>query len=104
MLRADMTAKPVTVVARIKATPGKEAQVREELMSLLGPSRKDDGCINYDLHQGSDNAAQFLFHENWVNRELLDQHLKQPHLQQVLAKIGPLLAEPPDITLWEKLG
>jgi quinol monooxygenase YgiN len=99
-----MNAKPVTVVARMKAKPGKEAEVRKELLSLVAPSRKDEGCLNYDLHQGADSAAQFVFYENWVTRELLDQHLKQPHLQQALARLGSLLAEPPDITLWEKIS
>ena len=50
-----MKAESLTVVAQIKAKPGKESQVRQELLSLVAPSRQDDGCLNYDLHQ-----AQFL--------------------------------------------
>jgi quinol monooxygenase YgiN len=99
-----MNAKPVTVVARIKARPGTEAEVRKELLSLLAPSRKDAGCLNYDLHQGAENPALFLFHENWASQAHLDQHLRQPHVQQALGRVGTLVAEPPEITLWEKLG
>lgn len=92
------------MVAQFKAKPGKESLVRQELLSLLAPSRKDAGCLNYDLHQAPDNPALFLFHENWTNKAHLDQHLQKPELQAVLARVGQLVAEPPQIMLWEKVG
>ena len=99
-----MNAKPLTVIAQIKANPGTEHEVRRELLSLVAPSRKDAGCLNYDLHQALDNPALFLFHENWAGKEHLDQHLQKPDLQAVLARVGQLAAEPAQITLWEKIG
>ena len=99
-----MNAKSLTVIAQIKAKPGTEHEVRRELLSLIVPSRKDAGCLNYDLHQALDNPALFVFHENWASKEHLDQHLQKPDLQAVLARVGQLVAEPPQITLWEKIG
>ena len=68
-----MNAKSLTVIAQIKAKPGKEGQVRQELLSLVAPSRKDAGCLNYDLHQALDNPTLFLFHENWTSKAHLDR-------------------------------
>ncbi len=99
-----MNAKTLTVVAHVKAKPGKEAEVRRELLSLVGPSRKDAGCVNYDLHQAVDDPRQFLFHENWTSKQHLDQHLQKPDLQAVLARVSQLVAEPPQITLWENIS
>ena len=99
-----MNANSLTVIAQIKAKPGKEGQVRQELLSLVAPSRKDAGCLNYDLHQALDHPALFLFHENWASQAHLDQHLQKPDLQGVLARVGQMVAEPPQITLWEKIG
>ena len=99
-----MNVKPLTVIAQVKAQSGKENLVRQELLSLVAPSRKDAGCLNYDLHQALDNPALFMFHENWTSKAHLDQHLQQPELQAVLARVGKLTAEPPQITLWEKIG
>ena len=101
---ANMNAKTLTVVAQFKAKPGKESQVRQELLSLVAPSRKDAGCVNYDLHQAQDNPALFLFHENWVSKAHLDAHLQKPALQAVLGRVGQLITEPPQVTLWEKIG
>lgn len=95
---------PLTVVARLQALPGKEAEVKQELLSLISPSRKDDGCLNYDLHQGVDSPGLFIFHENWVSKAHLDRHLAKPDLQAVLGRVGPMLSEPPQITLLERIG
>lgn len=97
-----MPDKPVTVVARIHAKPGMEAQTREALEALLAPTRAEVGCINYDMHTSIDDPAQFMFHENWTSKEALDQHLATPHLQAFMAKESQLLAKPVEITLWEK--
>ena len=99
-----MNATPITVVAQIKAKPGNESQVRLLLLSLVAPSRKDAGCLNYDLHQGTNDPTLFLFHENWTSKAQLDAHLQKPDLQAVLGRVGQLVAEPPQITLWEKIG
>lgn len=100
----DMNSKPLTVTAHVKAQSGKENLVRDALLSLVAPSRKDAGCLSYDLHQAVDNPAAFLFYETWASKALLDAHLQTPHVQPAMAKMGQLVAEPPQITIWEKIG
>ena len=41
-----MTNQQITVVVRIGAKPGLEPRVRQELSGLLGPTRREKGCIN----------------------------------------------------------
>jgi quinol monooxygenase YgiN len=67
-----MNADSLTVTAQIKAKPGNESRVRQELLLLAAPSRKDTGCLNYDLHQALDNHALFLDHENWTSEAHLE--------------------------------
>ena len=98
-----MNNQPLTVVAIVKAQPGKEAEVRRELLSLVAPSRRDVGCLNYNLHQGMDDACLFVFHENWASRDHLDRHLQKPDLQAVLARVGQMVAEPPQILLLNRV-
>lgn len=99
-----MTNKPITVLARMTAKPGKEAALKQELLALVAPSRKDAGCINYDLHQLPDKPAEFMFYENWDSKPLLDAHLATPHLKKFLAKAGDLLAGAPDIAIWDMIS
>jgi quinol monooxygenase YgiN len=94
---------PVTVIAVIRAKSGRENEVRKELTALLGPTRQETGCINYDLHQHSEAADCFMFHENWDTKKDLDRHLTTPHVAAFLGKADELLAEPVDIQLYERV-
>ena len=53
----------VSVFALVKAKPGMEETVKQELLALVGPTLKEEGCLNYELHQSVDNKAWFRFYE-----------------------------------------
>ncbi len=89
----------VTVVARFKAKPGREDDLKKLLLALVVPSRTDEGCISYDLHQGIDERTIFLFYENWRSKELLDKHSATSHVQGFRSQVKDLLAEAPELTL-----
>lgn len=95
-----MDQKKLTVVARVKAKPGKEEEVRKELLALTGPTRSEPGCINYDLHQDLDNPSVFMFYENWKSKEDLDKHMETAHFKAWREKAEILLDGPSDVTLW----
>ncbi|MFB3829234.1 MAG: putative quinol monooxygenase [Bryobacteraceae bacterium] len=94
----------LTVVAEMQAKPGKEEALKQQLLALIEPTRKEEGCVQYDLHVGTDSAGQFVFYENWTSRELLDRHLASPHLRAFLAVAGGLLVEPPRIATYNRIA
>jgi quinol monooxygenase YgiN len=94
----------LTVVARIRAKPGLEQVVREALTALVEPTRKESGCINYDLHQSLDDKTLFMFYENWTSKKDLDKHLEMPYLKDFLGKAGDILEQPVEIALWEMVS
>jgi len=98
-----MVESKVVVVARIKAKPGHENAVKEELLSLVSPTRKERGCLNYDLHQSPEDKTVFLFHETWRSKADLDTHLTSPHIKTLGDKAPNLLDGPPVITLWKQI-
>ena len=97
-------AQQLTVLARIKAKKGREEEVLREILSLIEPTRSEEGCITYDLHRGQDEPALFCLYENWRSRRDLDEHLATPYLQAFLGKAPVLLAEPVDLSFWSKVG
>ena len=98
-----MTNDPVTVVVRIRAKEGCEAEVKRELLALLAPTRAERGCLNYDMHEMPDEPTLFLFHETWASDADLDRHLMEPHVQSWIAKAERLLAEPMQLSRWHRL-
>ena len=59
--RELMPAGPLRVVARIKAKSEAINEVRELLCGLIEPTRKESGCINYELLQNRDDPTDFTF-------------------------------------------
>ncbi len=92
----------LTVVARIKAKPGMEEKVDEELVKLLAPTRREKGCLHYDMHRSLDDKSLFLFYESWASEEDLKKHLQSPHIRAWFQLSRELLAEPIEITRWKK--
>ena len=96
--------KTITVVANFQAKPGKEAELKKALISLVAPTRLEAGCLNYDLHVSPENPAKFLFHENWASKAQLDAHLANAQIQALLPRVGELCVAFPDIVIWEKIS
>ena len=96
--------KTLTVVATFVARPSKEAELRAALIGLVAPTRKESGCINYDLHTSTETPSKFLFHENWTGKPALDAHMQTPHIQALLPRVDELCAEAPSITTWDKIA
>jgi quinol monooxygenase YgiN len=99
-----MADKKVTVVARVRAKEGMEEKVKQELLALVGPTRSEKGCINYDLHQSVENKSLFMFYENWMSKSDLDKHLEMPYMKSHMEKAVEILAGPGEITLWERIS
>jgi quinol monooxygenase YgiN len=93
----------VTVIAHIRAKPGREQEVKQALLGLCGPTRAEHGCINYDLHQAPSDPTLFLFHENWASKNDLDAHSQSAHLQAWRKRATELLVEPTRVTLWTEI-
>ncbi len=89
----------VTVVARAKAQPEKVEELKKELLLLVREVRKEEGCLNYDLHQENANPSTFLFYENWKDMKALETHRTQPHMKAFVSKAKDLLAAPLEVTL-----
>lgn len=98
-----MPSKELIVVASFKAKSDKQGVAFAELNALLSPTRKEAGCIQYDLHRATDDPGVFVFYEIWRSKQDLEQHLEMPYLQALLGKAEELFAAPPDINFLEKL-
>jgi len=73
--------KPLTIVARIEAKKDSIELVKSELIKLIEPTRQEEGCLQYDLHQDNTASEIFIFYENWTNRELWQIHMATEHIK-----------------------
>lgn len=94
----------ITIMAFITAKAGMQPQVREVLLDLVAQTRKEKGCLNYDLHQSQDNPREFVIYENWESAADLDAHARSEHLQAFGKAAKGLLERPAEITKWDMVS
>lgn len=83
----------VTVVATVVANRDAVAAVKAQLLKMIAPTRGEEGCIEYRLHQDSDEPARFIFYENWQSPACLQQHMNSAHFQAYIAAVDGLIAD-----------
>lgn len=83
----------VTVIARLVAKPEAIAEVKIELLKMVEPTRQEEGCLTYRLHQDNENPALFIFYEIWENMERLLAHTNTRHYREYAAAVEGKIAE-----------
>jgi quinol monooxygenase YgiN len=93
----------LTVVARLRAKPGQETQLRLQLQHLVMPTRAEAGCVMYELNESKSELGHFLFYEVWKSDADLEEHFQTSHMKAIGKVLPDLLAEPMDLSKWGKL-
>jgi quinol monooxygenase YgiN len=88
----------IRVVARFAVKPEcVDDFIEAARRTMVAPTRKEPGCIEYDLCQDAADPTQFAMIETWEDEDSLGVHLAQESLQSAIAALMPMAAEPPTI-------
>jgi quinol monooxygenase YgiN len=93
----------VTLMVILRAKEGQHLLLEAELRALIAPTRKEEGCWQYDLHRAVDQPGMFLLHEVWETREHHTEHTKTPHFLRWNARKDSLLASR-DSAFWQQVA
>jgi quinol monooxygenase YgiN len=92
----------LTFIVLFRAKEGQHLLLEAELRALVNPSRKEEGCLQYDLHRGADQPGTFLFHEVWASRDHHAAHTRTPHFLRWNARKDSLLASR-ESAFWQQI-
>jgi quinol monooxygenase YgiN len=70
----------IYVLATIQVKPDKQAAYLAGARTMIAATRKEDGCIFYDLTQSVTAPNEFTFVERWTTRVALEAHFNTPHM------------------------
>jgi quinol monooxygenase YgiN len=94
----------VHVMASIVVKPEHADAAREQLLVLANKTRREPGCVGYELFQRPDKPHVFRTVEEWRTTADADAHMKTPHVAAAVAAAGPMFAAPPEIVSYTKVG
>jgi len=64
----------------MKAKPGREGELRAEMLKVVELTRKEAGCLQYDLHINTSDPTRFGYYETWDSEENLANHAEAAHM------------------------
>jgi len=84
----------ISIIAVLKAKPGKIDALKQALQAMLLPTREEPGNIDYALFQLRDTPDVFYMRESWRGQAGLDEHITLPHFQAFIMQMNDLLEKP----------
>ena len=91
--------KPFTLIVSLQLKEGAGPKFEEAFAKALVATRKEKGCITYDLNRDAQDAKRYMVYERWKSLADLDAHLKTGHIKALLEVLPELIAGPPDLQI-----
>ena len=72
-----MSAAYVIATARIR--PERREAFLAAAKACVEETRREAGCLRYDMHESVSEPNCFVFVEEWTSKEAIDAHFERPH-------------------------
>jgi quinol monooxygenase YgiN len=98
-------ADTIVLNVHIEAKDGRQEDLARELQALVAPTRRETGCLAYELHRDPEDEKMFMFYEQFADQVALDAHIDAPYFKKFLNYRGqddPVLRQ--TVTRWSKLA
>ncbi|MBC7557072.1 MAG: antibiotic biosynthesis monooxygenase [Chryseobacterium sp.] len=94
----------IHVVADLRFKENSVADVIPLLNGMVENTRKEEGCVSYDLVQDSKNIGIFFTLEVWESQDDIDRHLHSEGIKTMMEKAKPFFVAEPAIHQCQKLS
>ncbi|HET7238409.1 MAG TPA: putative quinol monooxygenase [Terrimicrobiaceae bacterium] len=92
------------VVAVLHAKNGQEDRLRTDLTAIVGPSRKDEGNLRYDLFADQGDRGRFVLVQQWTDRVAYQKHDQQGPQIAHFREHGASAVEKADVFLLDMIA
>jgi quinol monooxygenase YgiN len=89
-----------TMIVHVQVKKGEEKTLLEAARPCVAATRKEKGCIAYDLQQDLDDPTKFIFYERWESIKALEDHLAAEHTKKLVGIAGKIAASEPQFTFY----
>ena len=69
----------IVVTSKFKSLPGLRAKIIEMARPCIEATRKEKGCVRYELFVSSEDDVTLQFVEQWTDPDALRAHMKTSH-------------------------
>jgi quinol monooxygenase YgiN len=91
---------PFTLIVVFKAQKGQEKAVVAAAAPCVAATRKEKGCLRYELNQDLADPTKFVMYERWRSVKDLSEHLAAPHTKKLIGALGKALDGAPEFSAY----
>ncbi len=91
----------VVVGGTVLVKPESIRAASELCLWMTAETRVEPGCITYGFHVSLNDPNMIQVFEEWESMEDLSLHLATAHYVKFIEEIGPMLAQAPDVKIYE---
>jgi quinol monooxygenase YgiN len=93
----------VVMLSFIEAKRGFEQLLTEELCRLVRSSRREAGCLLFDLYRIASQHSRFALYEVWEIRAAMEAHARNFHTTKFRMTAEEFLAQPIEVLELEEV-
>lgn len=89
----------IVINATFSIKPEKRNEFLAEVNELVASTRKEDGCLSYQLYESIDSENEFVMVENWRDQAAIEGHNQSPLLQQLFKNMSQYSSKKTEINV-----
>lgn len=93
----------IKILAEFIIKDNKDSEFIRLAEELVISSRKEQGCIRYEVFKNNDKKNQFIFIEKWEDQKSIEKHNNSAHFTDIVPKLVELSAEEVKINTYKKV-
>lgn len=87
---ADIPKGAYSIIAEVRAKPGKREDLRAATLPLIPLVRSDPKNLVYFFQEDRENPGRFIFYEVFATKEDFEAHNNMPYVREWFAKLPEL--------------
>ena len=93
----------IKVLAHFHLKNGALPQVKALAEELVATTRQEDGCLQYELLQNTENEQHIVMQEAWASPNALEAHSASAHFVSIVPQIAALCEQPPEVIQYTQI-
>jgi len=91
---------PFTLIVHVKVKKSQRKAFTDAAKPCVEATRKEKGCVSYELLHDSEHATKFVFVEKWKSVKDLEAHFAEGHVKKLLAVLPDVLDGDPKFAFY----
>jgi (4S)-4-hydroxy-5-phosphonooxypentane-2,3-dione isomerase len=100
----ERSTTPIVIFTRLVARPGRRDEVLEAFAPFLAAVADEPGTEFFAAHTARDDADVLLCYEVYRDDAALAAHRESEAVRDLVARLGDLLAGPPEVVYASRVG